>query len=453
MQPSTSSGPIKWSSRSGFILAAVGSSVGLGNLWRFSAEAGENGGAAFIVVYLACVAFIGIPIIMSELLIGRAGKATSAIKSAEDLARRSKVSPMWSAGIWLGVISSFLILSFYAVVAAWVLAYIPKFLGGAFNDQTPTQIAAQFDTLIASPSQLMPWFLLICILTIWLVARGVNRGIEMAAKILMPSFFFLLLILAIVSLWKGWASGGTQQAINFMFSPDISKINGNVAVSALGQAFFSLGIGMAMIATYGSYLPKDVNIPRSAVVIGACDTLVALIAGFAIFPIVFTFGLDFSAGAGLFFQTLPTALVNTTAGSWIGAAFFSMAFFAALTTAVAFLEPAAAYVTEQFGVTKVGSAIVIGVAATLFGFGSLYSLKFMNFLDTGLTAPILLPLSALIIVFFTGWRLDRRIIAVQVGSTSPQLAKFLFLMLRYIAPLMILIIMLSGIYDQYIKAS
>ena len=451
MQSSSSGGTANWSSRSGFILAAVGSSVGLGNLWRFSAEAGANGGAAFIVVYLACVFFIGIPIIMSELLIGRAGKAASAIKSAEDLARRSKVSGAWSMGIWLGVISSFLILSFYAVVAAWVLAYIPKFLNGAFNNQTPVQIAAQFDSLTTSPGELMPWYLLICVLTIWLVARGVNRGIEMAAKILMPSFFVLLLILAIVSVWTGWTTGGTQLAFSFMFSPDISKIDGNVAVSALGQAFFSLGIGMAMIATYGSYLPKNVNIPQSALIIVVCDTLVALIAGFAIFPIVFTFGLDFTAGAGLFFQTLPTALINTSGGSWIGAAFFSMAFFAALTTAVAFLEPAAAYVTEQFGLTKARSAIIIGIAVILFGLASLYSLAFMDFLDTGLTAPILLPLSALLVVFFTGWRLDRRIIAVQVGSQSPQLAKFLFLMLRYVAPIMILVIMISGIYSQYFK--
>ena len=195
----------------------------------------------------------------------------------------------------------------------------------------------------------------------------------MAAKILMPIFFFLLLLLAIVSVWSGWESGGTQQAINFMFSPDITKINGQVAVSALGQAFFSLGIGMAMIATYGSYLPKNVNIQQSALIIGICDTSVALVAGFAIFPIVFTFGLDFSSGAGLFFQTLPTALVNTNGGAWIGAAFFSMAFFAALTTAVAFLEPAAAYVTEQFGISKARSAIIIGIAVTVFGLGSLYS--------------------------------------------------------------------------------
>lgn len=449
MQSSPDGATVNWTSRSAFILASVGSAVGLGNLWRFSAEAGSNGGAAFIALYLMCVAFIGIPIIMAELLIGRGGRASSAIKSAEELAERNNLSKSWSLGIWLGVISSFLILSFYAVVAAWVVAYIPKFLFGAFAGQTPVEIAGQFDALVASPGQLMPWYLAIFAITIWLVARGVNRGIEMAAKILMPTFLVLLVLLSIISVISGWESGGTQKAIAFMFSPDFSKITPEVATSALGQAFFSLGIGMAMIATYGSYLTKQVNIPESAVIIGVCDTLVALIAGFAIFPIVFKFGLDFQAGAGLFFQTLPTALSETTGGTWIGAAFFSMAFFAAMTTAVAFLEPAAAYIKEQFGMSKAKAAILIGIAAMLFGLGSLYSLKFMDFLDGGFTAPILLPLSALIVVIFVGWRLDRKLVEGELGDESRGLANFLLLMIRYVAPIMITIIMISGITDKY----
>lgn len=450
MHSSSGSSTAHWSSRTAFILASVGSAVGLGNLWRFSAEAGSNGGAAFIGVYLLCVAFIGIPIIMAELLIGRGGNAASAIKSAEELAERNGVSRFWSLGIWLGVISSFLILSFYAVVAAWVMAYIPKFLFGAFAGQKPLQIAGQFDTLVASPLQLMPWFLIICALTIWLVARGVNRGIEMAAKILMPTFFALLIILSIISVITGWESGGTQAAISFMFSPDFSKLTPAVAASALGQAFFSLGIGMAMIVTYGSYLPHNVNIPKSAVIIGVCDTSVALVAGFAIFPIVFKFGLDFQAGAGLFFQTLPTALTETPGGAWIGAGFFSMAFFAALTTAVAFLEPAAAYVKEQFGLSKAKSALLIGIATALLGLGSLYSLAFMDFLDGGLTAPILLPLSALIMVIFVGWRLDRKMVEGELGKESLGLARVLLFMIRYVAPIMIVVIMISSISDKYL---
>ena len=190
-------------------------------------------------------------------------------------------------------------------------AYVPKFLTGAFDGQTPKQIAAQFDTLITSPVDLVGWFLVFAGLTIWLVARGVNRGLELTSKVLMPAFFVLLLGLSCFSLVSGWQSGGSAQALQFMFAPDFGKLSGSVAVSALGQAFFSLGIGMAIMITYGSYLPRDVSIPRAALVVGISDTLVALIAGLAIFPIVFQFGLDFSAGAGLFFQTLPTALVTT----------------------------------------------------------------------------------------------------------------------------------------------
>ncbi|MEO0369189.1 MAG: sodium-dependent transporter, partial [Pseudomonadota bacterium] len=300
----------QWSSRFAFILTAVGSAVGLGNLWRFSAEAGNNGGGAFISVYLVCVLLIGIPTLMAEFLIGRAGRASSVVNSMEDLAERSKVHISWSLGAWVGMISSFLILSFYAVVAAWVMAYIPKFLFGTFNGLTPPEIAAQFDVLIASPFALAPWFLLFLGLAIWLVGRGVNEGLEVAARLLMPAFFTLLFGLSLYSLYAGWESGGTARAIEFMFTPDWDKISIDVVVRALGQAFFSIGLGMAMMIAYGSYLPSNISIPQSSLIIGLSDTGVALIAGLAIFPIVFHFGLDFTAGAGLFFQTLPTALTS-----------------------------------------------------------------------------------------------------------------------------------------------
>lgn len=439
----------QWSSQMAFMVAAVGSSVGLGNLWRFSAEAGSNGGSAFIGIYLLCVLFIGIPIIMSELLIGRAGGASSAIESADDLATRSQASRRWSVGVWVGSISSFLIVSFYCVVAAWVLAYIPRFLNSAFEGQTPSEIAQQFDVLIASPNDLLVWFFLFAGLTIWLVSRGVNRGLELASKVLMPTFFVLLIGLSIYSMITGWGSGGTQAALDFMFNADASKITGKIAVSALGQAFFSLGLGMAIMIAYGSYLPKSINIPQSALVIGLSDTLVALFAGLAIFPIVFRFGLDFEAGAGLFFQTLPTALLATPAGNMIGAAFFCMAFFAALTTSVSLLEPSVAYVAERFKLNKARAAIVVGLMMICVGLGCLYNLSLLSFLDTGLTAPILLPFSALVIVIFVGWRLDRKILNHELNSSDMALGKFLLTMTRFVAPAMIGVILMSGVYDQY----
>lgn len=442
----------QWSSRLSFSLAAIGCSVGLGNLWRFSSEAGSNGGGAFIAVYLLCVIFIGIPTIMAEFLIGRAGKASSSINSSNDLADRSSVSRLWSLGAWAGTISAFLIVSFYAVVAAWVLAYIPRFLSGAFDGLTPAQIAEQFDALTKSPVTVLPWFLLFSGLVIWLVARGVNRGIELASKVLMPSFFVLLICLSAYSLASAWSAGGTEKALDFMFAPDFSKITGQVAVSALGQAFFSIGLGMAMMIAYGSYLPRNISIPQSAFTIGLADTAVALVAGLAIFPIVFRYNLDTAGGAGLFFQTLPTALISTPGGNLIGAAFFCMAFFAALTSGVALLEPAVAHASEQLKISKAKAAIICGALMLLFGFGSLYSLEFLDFLDTGLTAPILLPFSALMVVLFVGWRLDRGIIEAELNHNDRRLGNFLLLMVRYIAPLMILIILIAGVRDKYFPA-
>ena len=446
---SSSNGTAQWSSRLSFILAAIGSSVGLGNLWRFSAEAGTNGGGAFILVYLLCVILIGIPALMSEFIVGRAGTGTSVVASMSDLSQRSQRSNGWNISVWLGMISAFLIVSFYCVVAAWVMAYVPRFLGGAFDGQTPEQIAAQFDQLLVSPNQLMPWFLIFAGLTIWLVGRGLNRGIELTSRILMPTFFFLLFALSIYSLVSGWESGGTKQALNFMFSPDFSKINGGVAVSALGQAFFSIGIGMAFMVAYGSYLPKNISIPRSAVIIGMSDTAVALIAGLAIFPIVFKYGLDFQAGAGLFFQTLPTALVSSPGGNLIGAAFFCMAIFAALTTAVALLEPSVAFVAERLSIAKSRAAIYVGIAMLGVGFICLYDMDFLNFLDGGLTAPITLPLAALILVLFVGWRLDKTIIDGELQDGDQKLGAFLLVLIRYVAPLMIAIIFVAGIRDKY----
>ncbi|MEM7358345.1 MAG: sodium-dependent transporter [Pseudomonadota bacterium] len=444
-----SSGTAQWSSRLAFILAAVGCSVGLGNLWRFSAEAGANGGGAFVAVYLACVIIIGIPTLMSEFIIGRAGNAASSVNSIEDLSQRSGMSRFWNVGMWVGMFGSFFIISFYAVVAAWVMAYIPRFITGAFDNQTPEQIAAQFDQLVVSPNSLMLWFLIFCGLVIWLVARGLNRGIELASKVLMPTFFALLLALSIYSVITSWESGGTREALNFMFNPDFSKITGKVMVSALGQAFFSIGLGMAMMVAYGSYLPKNISLPNSAFVVGLSDTMVALIAGFAIFPIVFKFGLDFQAGAGLFFQTLPTALISAPGGNIIGAAFFCMAFFAALTTGVAMLEVPAAYVAEQFNLTKAKAAIYMGIAMVAVGFVCLYSMDFLNFLDGGLTAPILLPVSALMVVLFVGWRLDRAIIEAEFTDEDRKLGNFLLLLVRYVAPVMIALILFAGVRDKY----
>lgn len=446
MSTLASPGTAQWSSRFAFIMAAVGSSVGLGNLWRFSAELGSNGGAAFLVVYIACIVFVGVPVLMSEYVIGRAGQASSAIGTSDDLADRSGVSKLWSSGAWFGMAASFLIVSFYCVVAAWVLNYLVRFLGNSFTGLTPDEIATKFPEMIGEPMTVLPYFLIFAALTAWLVARGVNKGIEAAAKILMPLFFILLAGLASYSVVSGLASGGTAKALAFMFTPDFSKITPEVAKSALGQACFSIGIGNAIMITYGSYLPRTVSIPRAAVTVSFVDTLVAIVAGLAIFPIVFTHGLDYSAGPGIFFQTLPTALAEYW---YIGAAFFFLAFFAAITSSVSLLEPSVAYVAEKFAIKKAKAAWITGGAITLLGFGSLFSMEFFDFLDTGLAGPILAPLSALLIVLFTGWRLKGSILADEIAGKDAKLGRFILFFVKYVAPIFMFAVLVLGIADQY----
>lgn len=445
-------GTAQWSSRFAFIMAAVGSSVGLGNLWRFSAEAGTNGGGAFIIIYIAFIAFIGLPVLMSEYIIGRAGNASSAVKSMDDLNDRGGTSRLWSSGAWLGMIASFLIVSFYCVVAAWVLAYIPKFLTGAFDGLTPEQIAGQFDATIANKTAILPYFLFFGILTAFLVSRGVNKGIEIAAKYLMPLFFILLIGLAGYAIVSTNDRGGAQQAAAFLFNPDFSKLTIGVAVAALGQACFSLGIGNAIMITYGSYLPRSVSIPKAALTVSFTDTVVAMVAGFAIFPIVFANGLDFDAGAGIFFQTLPTALANAPGGNIVGAAFFFLAFFAAITSSISLLEPSVAWVAEQFKLTKAKAAWITGAAIIALGFGSVYSMEFFDFIDTGLVGPIIAPLSALLVVLYTGHRLNKEILDQELGGEGEALGRFLMFFVKYIAPFFIAVVLIWSIGQKYLPA-
>ena len=439
-------GTAQWSSRFAFIMAAVGSSVGLGNLWRFSAEAGSNGGGAFILVYLLCVIFIGIPLLMSEFIIGRGGRAASAPISVQDLSTRSGVSKGWSGLGYLGMIASFLIVSFYCVVAGWVLAYIPKFLTNSFEGKSPDEIAGMFggpEGLLSNPMQVIPWFLAFAIMTIYLVSRGVNQGIELAAKFLMPLFFLLLIGLALYSLMSA-TGDSTSKALGFLFQPDFSKITGEVAVAALGQAFFSIGVGSAIMITYGSYLPKSISIPKSAVLIGLTDTFVAIVAGLAIFPIVFSHGLDVTSGGALFFVTLPNALAEVPL---VGAAFFFLAFFAAITSSVSLLEPTCAWVSENFKISKAKATWLTGIAMIAVGVICVFNGGILDFIDTGLTGPIMLPLGGLLVVLFVGWRMKRELVVEQIGSTG--LANLLFFLVRFVAPFAVFIVLVWSTYSKW----
>ena len=442
-------GTAQWSSRFAFIMAAVGSSVGLGNLWRFSSEAGSNGGGAFILIYLLAVVLVCIPVLMSEYLVGRAGNAANAIDSVADNAIRSGVTRNWSVLAWVGMVAGFMIVTFYCVVAAWVMRYIFKFLSNDFAGQTAEQVGAQFGGFISNPVQVLPWFLGFALLTTYLVSRGVNRGIELAAKVLMPVFFVLLVGLALFAL--ATSGSGTAEALAFLYTPDFSKINSDVALAALGQAFFSVGIGSAIMITYGSYLPRDISIPRASFIVGLTDTAVALIAGLAIFPIVFRFGLEVNSGAGLFFITLPNAFNSMGGfGLFVGAAFFFLAFFAAITSSVSLLEPSAAFVKERFNVSKAKAAWIVGALMILIGLISVFGQTADNptaALDAidGFTGQWMLPLAGLLIVIFVGWRLDRAIINEQFEG-SEALGKVLLMFTKFVAPVFVALVLLSPFF-------
>lgn len=450
-------GTSQWSSRFAFIMAAVGSSVGLGNLWRFSAEAGENGGGAFIIIYLACVLLIGIPVLMSEYIIGRAGNAASAIRSVQDVSERSNVSTNWSVLGMTGMVASFLIVSFYCVVAAWVVMYIPKFLFGGFEGMDAKAISDQFGATVTNPVGVLPYFTGFALLTMWLVSRGVNNGIEMASKILMPLFFLLLIGLSLYSLYLGFSTpvttadgvetNGAAQALSFLFRPDFGAINAEVATAALGQAFFSIGLGSAIMITYGSYLPNDISIPKSAIIVGLTDTGVALIAGLAIFPIVFAHGLNVNSGAGLFFETLPVALSNAPL---VGGAFFFLAIFAAVTSSISLLEPAVAWTIEKFNMSRVKAAFVVGGLMWAVGLISVYSLAFMDIIDGKLTGAIMLPLTGLLTVLFVGWKMDKAMVDEQMAGVSPTLRNLMFTLVKYVAPLFVFIVLFFGVDSNFL---
>jgi neurotransmitter:Na+ symporter, NSS family len=399
----------QWSSRFAFILAATGSAVGLGNIWKFPYIVGENGGGAFVLVYLACVVGVGIPIMMAETMIGRRGRH-SPINTMEILTAEAKADPNWHYLGWIGVIAGFLILSYYSVIAGWSMAYTVKAFFGSFFGENADGIGALYDNFIGSASQQIVWHSVFMLATMTIVTRGVEGGLEKAARLFVPVLFGLLILLIGYAMTKG---EHYFQGLHFLFSPDFSKLSGDSVLVAMGQAFFSLGLGMGAIMMYGAYLPNDVSIGKTSVIIAIADTLVALLAGIAIFPLVFANGLTPDEGPGLIFKTLPIAFGNMFGGWLTGILFFVLLFFAALTSAVALIEPAVAWLVEthQFNRFKAcvyagGATWALGVMVAL-SFNSWSGFKLFGHNLFGLidyvTSNLMLPIGGFCIAVFAGW--------------------------------------------------
>ncbi|MGR9108111.1 MAG: sodium-dependent transporter [Gammaproteobacteria bacterium] len=443
---------IQFRSRITFVLAATGSAVGLGNIWKFPYMTGENGGGAFVLVYLLCVVAMGIPIMMTETMLGRRGHKNP-IASMEALAEEANANPAWKYLGWMGVFAGFIILSYYSVIAGKTMHYVLKILTGLLWDLDNAGAEEAINSLNGSIFSLTFWHSVFMFLTIFILMRGVNEGIEKAVEFLMPGLFLILLVLVGYAL----TTGSFGEGLSFLFTPDFSKISGSSILAAMGQAFFTLSLGMGAIMVYGSYLPKGISIAKTSAIVALFDTLVALLAGIAIFPIVFANGLEPAAGPDLIFETLPLAFSNMFGGTLVGLLFFLLLIFAALSSSISLIEPAVSYMTENWAFTRKDACIYAGGATWLLGLGTVFSTNiwaevkffgtdFFGFIDY-LSANLMLPLGGILMAVFAG-----RIMSSKNSSEGLELAEesdlykaWLFLV-QYVAPAGVGLVLLSGLF-------
>jgi len=442
----------QWSSRWAFILAATGSAVGLGNIWKFPYITGANGGGAFVIVYLICIAIIGIPIMMAEVMLGRRGRQ-SPINSMLSLSKEEGSHKGWQIVGWSGMIAGFLILSYYSVIAGWALAYVFRAATGMFTGATAEGIEGIYNELVSDPERLLAWHTLFMVMTMVVVARGVRSGLEQAVRFLMPALFVILLILV------GYAmsTGSFMDGIRFLFTPDFSKISKAGILIALGHAFFTLSLGMGAIMIYGSYMTDDASIAKTSFAVAIADTLVALLAGMAIFPIVFAYGLEPGAGPGLIFKTLPLAFGQMPGGPFFGMLFFILLVFAAWSSSISLIEPLVAWLVENHNMNRVTASVMSGIFAWLLGIATIFSFNLMSgvklfgktFFDLldFLTANIMLPLGGLFIAIFATWVMSRessRDELALVGKAEPVYFIWYFLT-RFITPIAVIVVFLNAI--------
>ena len=437
-----------WSSRFGFIMAAVGSSVGLGNFWRFPYTAGENGGGAFILVYLICAVFIGLPVLMAEYGMGRKS-GMSAIEAVESLARAESRSQNWGIVGWVGTITATFVLSFYMVISAWLLAFVIQAAKGGFTGMGADASGVNFANVIGQGEHALAskWYMLLLLAlfigaNVAIVGRGVKGGIEKAASILMPAFFIMLVLVVGFSLTKG----DVGQAFSFLFQPKWEDIGFKTFLEAIGQAFFSIGVGACLMLTYGAYLDRGTHIPRASLLVAGSDTFVALIAGFAIFPIVFAAGLNPAGGPSLFFVSMPVAFGGLGAVGYVMAVlFFALALFAAYTSSISLMEVSVSWLEERQGVTRLGAAMGVGFMLWMVGAAYIFSLEYLDFMDF-ITGNVLLPLGGLLTAVFAGWVLSRDMMTSELGEgTIMNVWRFL---MRWFVPTFVGFVLFFGFFDK-----
>jgi len=423
-------------------MAAIGSAVGLGNLWRFPFQTGQNGGSAFVFVYLLCVIFVAYPILMAELAIGRS-KGLSAVGSTSGLARDAGNSAAWGIVGLVGVLGAFLILTTYSVIAGQVMAYSAMSFLGEFAGRTASE-AAIVAPLYNGAAHALLWHTLFMAITVFVVAQGVKAGIERVVTILMPLFFLMLAGLCVYALMTGDA----QRALTYLFTPRFSEITPAVVLAALGQAFFSIGIGTAVLITFGGFLGKEENIANSAGVIAGSDTLVAVVAGLMIFPIVFANNLDPAAGSGLIFGALPAVFSAMPYGSMVGGAFFFLAFIAALTSSISLLLVGSTVGQEWLKLGPKVSPIALGAAAWAIGAWTIAAPNIGQWVDF-ISGSVALPVGGLLAAILAGWVAPRAMMKSQLSQASDGIFSFWRLMVRYVAPIAVTVILILGLDAQF----
>ena len=439
-------------SKLGVILASAGSAVGLGNIWRFPYETGNHGGAAFILIYLGCILLLGLPIMIAEFLIGRHSQANTA-RAYQILAPGTQ----WRWVGRMGVLAGFLILGYYSVVAGWTLEYIFEAVSNSFAGKTPAEFISSFQSFSSNPWRPALWLTLFLLATHFIIVKGGEKGIDKASKIMMPTIFIIILVLVGCSVTLPGASRG----IEFLLKPDFSKVDGNVFLGAMGQAFFSLSLGMGCLCTYASYFSKDTNLTRTAFSVGIIDTFVAVLAGFIIFPAAFSVGIQPDAGPSLIFITLPNVFQQAFSGIPVLAYIFSVMFYvllalAALTSTISLHEVVTAYLHEEFNFTRGKAARLVTAGCILLGIlcslslgvtkdFTIFGLGMFDLFDF-VTAKLMLPLGGLLISIFTGWYLDKKLVWSEItnnGTLKVPIYKLIIFILKYVAPIAISVIFIN----------
>jgi neurotransmitter:Na+ symporter, NSS family len=449
----------KWSSKRAFLLAAIGSAIGLGNVWRFPYITGVNGGGAFVLIYCACILIIAMPLLMAEIAIGRRG-GESPIRSMKKLTKEENCSSFWQGVGWQAILAPTVGLMYYSVVAGWTFDYAFANLSGGFAGVDANASSEKFSALMANPLRLVFWHTVFIGLTVFIVSRGIKKGLEKAISYLMPSLFFILLLLVVYTALTADFSG----ALKFMFKPDFSKVTADVVLMAIGQAFFSVNVAVGALITYGAYMPKNISIPRVTAVIAFADTGVALMMGLIIFPLVLSYGLTAGEGPGLVFVTLPIAFGQMPAGIIFGTLFFVLMAVAALTSSLGMLEPVVSYLEEKRNFSRTQIASAMGFLIWLCGLPALLSFNVLSgftpldqfALFEGKTvfdlmdffvANLLIPTGGLLLALFAGWALTRESLADELGwQNNPVLLLTLRFLVKIVAPIAILGIFLVNIF-------